>query len=269
MSGSSNEVSIADMVAQLHTLGVGDGDVLLVHTSFRAVRPVERGPAGLIEALVTAIGPEGTLVMPSWTGDDHEPFDPAETPAASDLGIVADIFWRLPSARRGRHPFAFAARGPKADLITADPLVLPPHQAESPIGRVLACDGRILLLGVNHDANTMVHLAEMLAGVPYRTPHHITVAGKHGPERIDYLENDHCCALFRTVDDWMKRHGLQRDGIVGHAPSRLMRSRDIIDTVVPKLKRDPLIFLHPPEFGCEDCDRARSGMRVEKTDGHS
>ena len=56
MPGSPKQVSIADMVAQLRTLGVQEGDVLLVHTSFRAVRPVERGPAGLIEALVTAIG---------------------------------------------------------------------------------------------------------------------------------------------------------------------------------------------------------------------
>ncbi len=257
---SRDEVSILEIVAQLNALGVHKGDVLLVHTSFRATRPIERGPAGLIEALVHALGSEGTLVMPSWTGDDDQPFDPATTPAAPNLGIVADIFWRLPSARRGRHPFAFAARGPKADLITTDPLVLPPHQQDSPVGRVLECDGRILLLGVNHDANTTIHLAELLAGVPYRIPHHITVAGENGPERIDYLENDHCCELFRSADDWLGQAGRQSEGIVGHAPSRLVRSRDLIDTVLPHLKRDPLVFLHPTDFDCEECARARAGI---------
>jgi aminoglycoside N3'-acetyltransferase len=68
---------------------VRDGGVLLVHTSSRAVRPVEGGPAGLIDALRDALGPTGTLVMPAWTGDDDHPLDPAATPASPDLGVVA------------------------------------------------------------------------------------------------------------------------------------------------------------------------------------
>ena len=85
-----------------------------MHTSFRAVRPVEGGPRGLIDAFRDALGPAGTLVMPSWTGDDETPFDPASTPASSDLGIVADTFWRLPGVVRSDHPFACAAAGPHA-----------------------------------------------------------------------------------------------------------------------------------------------------------
>lgn len=82
----------AEVSDQLRALGVETGGVLLVHTSFRAVRPVEGGPEGLIEALRAALGADGTLVMPSWTGDDDEPFDPAGTPVAPDLGVVADTF---------------------------------------------------------------------------------------------------------------------------------------------------------------------------------
>lgn len=253
-----DEVSIPDVVDQLHALGVREGDVVLVHTSFRSVSPVEGGPAGLIEALSRALGPSGTLVMPCWTGDDSRPFDPATTPASADLGIVAETFRHLPSVLRGRHPFAFAARGPKAAEIIADPLVLPPHQANSPVGRVLDHDGRILLLGVHHDANTTLHLAEILAGVPYRVPHHITVLEDGRPKRIDYLENDHCCALFQRADDWLKQRSMQSDGIVGHAPSRLMRSHDLIETVMPHLQRDPWVFVHPRESGCEECAQARA-----------
>ncbi|HEY8376409.1 MAG TPA: AAC(3) family N-acetyltransferase, partial [Nannocystis sp.] len=53
-----------ELARQLGALGVRKGGVLLVHTSFRAVRPVEGGPRGLIEALMMALGPAGTLVMP-------------------------------------------------------------------------------------------------------------------------------------------------------------------------------------------------------------
>ena len=82
-----------ELIEQLRALGVRPGGVLLTHTSFRATRPVEGGPLGLIEALRAALGPKGTLTMPSWTGDDDSPFDPRTTPAAADLGVVADTFY--------------------------------------------------------------------------------------------------------------------------------------------------------------------------------
>ena len=148
---------------QLRALGVKQGGVLLVHASFRAVRPIEGGPSGLIEALRDAVGSDGTLVMPSWSGDDDQPFDPMITPASPSLGVVADTFWRLPGVRRSEHVFAFAAVGPQAAAITADPLPLPPHIPESPVGRVQGLDGQVLLLGVGHDADTTLHLAEILA----------------------------------------------------------------------------------------------------------
>jgi len=76
-------LSRADVAGQLRTLGVKQGIVLLVHTSFRATRPLQGGPVGLIEALSEAVGPDGTLVMPSWPEDDDQPFDPlAPVPAA-------------------------------------------------------------------------------------------------------------------------------------------------------------------------------------------
>src|ERR1700746_1194381 len=86
-SGRKN-LSIAEVTTQLLALGVRPGGVLIVHTSFRAVRPLLRGPLGLIQALLSALGPAGTLVMPSWTGNDDEPFDSVTTRASPDLGII-------------------------------------------------------------------------------------------------------------------------------------------------------------------------------------
>src|SRR5918992_357853 len=189
-------VSKAELVEQLRALGVQEGGVLLVHTSFRAVRPVEGGPQGLIDALRTALGPTGTLVMPSWADDDSTPFDPATARANTDLGVVPDTFWRMPGVRRSNQFFAFAAAGPEAARITSDPLPVPPHRLESPVGRVYELDGQVLLLGVGHDADTTLHLAELLAGVPYRLPRYCTVLQDGRRVRIDYAENDHCCARF-------------------------------------------------------------------------
>lgn len=254
---SNVELRKSAVVEQLRTLGVQPGGVLLVHTSFRAVRPIEGGPQGLIEALQEAVGPDGTLVMPSWTGDSDEPFDPAATATDPDLGVTASLFWQRPDVVRSDHCFAFAASGPKAREIVSGPLPLPPHIPQSPVGQVHDQDGQVLLLGVNHDANTTIHLAELLADVPYRIPYYVTVLQNGRPMRIDYGENDHCCQRFTFVDDWLRDRGLQCEGIVGHAQARLMRSRDVVDVVQEHLAEDRLLFLHPEDFGCEECDLAR------------
>lgn len=250
-------MSVDEVAEQLRALGVREGGVLCVHTSFRAVRPIEDGPRGLIEALRIALGPEGTLVMPSWTGDDDTPFDPRTTPASGDLGVVADTFRRMPGVARSGHPFAFAALGPHAERVTAGPLPTPPHTPDSPIGRVHALDGQVLLLGVDHDADTTLHLAELLGGVPYRIPKHVTVLRDGRPARVDYGENDHCAEGFRLADGWLRGRGLQREGPVGHAHARLVRSRDVVDVAMERLSRDPFVFLHPAGAGCEACDEAR------------
>jgi aminoglycoside N3'-acetyltransferase len=257
------EVSRAEGADQLRELGVENGGVLLVHTSFRATRPVERGPVGLIEALRDALGPSGTLVMPSWSGDGDAPFDPLTTPVPPSLGVVADTFWRLPDVLRSNHCQAFAAAGPEAARVTSDPLPLPPHIPESPVGRVHDLDGQVLLLGVGHDADTTLHLAELLAGVPYRVPSYCTVLQDGLPVRINYGENDHCCERFAFADEWLRARGLQAEGRVGHAHARLARARDIVDLALEHLAGDPLLFLHPPGVGCEECDRARRSVRRE------
>ncbi|MFC4307853.1 AAC(3)-IV family aminoglycoside N-acetyltransferase [Steroidobacter flavus] len=250
-------MNIFETADQLRRLGVTRGGVLLVHTSFRAVRPIERGPLGLIDALCDVLGPEGTLVMPSWTELDDEPFDARTTPSAKDLGVVAQTFWRLPGVRRSDHFHAFAALGPQAEVITADPLPLPPHIPASPVGRVHDLDGQVLLLGVGHDANTTLHLAELIAGVPYRTPSYCTVLEHGRPTRIDYGENNHCCVRFALADDWLRARQLQAEGRVGQAHARLVRSRDLVSVALEYLSRDPLLFLHPVGAGCEECDEAR------------
>ena len=163
-----------ELVAQLRALGVREGGVLLLHSSFRAVRPVEGGPLGLIAALREALGPAGTLAMPSATGDDDAPFDPATTANREDLGIVASLFWQQPGVVRSAHFDAVAAIGPKAAWIAGGPFVLPPAAPGSAIDRIREAGGQVLLLGVGHDANTTLHLAELLGGAPYRSDFHYT-----------------------------------------------------------------------------------------------
>lgn len=244
---------------QLRTLGVRAGGVLLVHTSFRAVRPVEGGPLGLIRALRSALGPAGTLVMPTMT-DGATLFNPRSTPS-DGMGITAELFWRQPGVLRSTHPGgSFAAEGPLAARICAPQPLSPPHGPDGPVGRVHELDGQVLLLGVTHSENTMLHLAEAIAGVPYSISHPCVVEVDGVAKTIMIAETDHCCRGFRVADEGLRARDLQREGKVGNAQARLCNARDLVAVAVESLTANPLVFLCSPGTGCEECDKAHSSI---------
>jgi aminoglycoside N3'-acetyltransferase len=94
--------------------------------------------------------------------------------------------------------------------------------------------------------------------VPYGLPKHCTALRDGRPVRVEYLENDHCCARFAQADGWLRERGLQHEGRVGHADARLVRARDVVRVALEHLARNPLVFLHPAGAGCEECDEARA-----------
>jgi aminoglycoside 3-N-acetyltransferase len=251
-------ISRSELIEQLLAIGVRRGGVLLVHTAFSRVTPVQAGPRGLIAALQAAVGPNGTLVMPSMSDDDDYPFNPRMTPCRG-MGVVADTFWRLPGVLRSDSPHAFAAIGPRAVEITADHPVDVPHGLNSPVGHIYELDGQVLLLGVGHDANTTVHLAENMAGVRYRTPKYATILRDGQPIRYDYSEVDHCCQNFNLLDLWLEEEERQIRGIIGHAEARLVRSRDVVDVALSRLRENETVFLHPTGVDIE-CDEARASL---------
>jgi aminoglycoside 3-N-acetyltransferase len=237
--------------SQLSTLGVQPGAVLLVHT---ALSRVGASPGELIKALLAALGPTGTLVMPSMTDDDDIPFD-RTTASCRHVGLLADTFWRMPGVLRSDSPHAFAAKGPLAAHITEPHPVDIPHGVDSPPGRVYQLDGSVLLLGVGHDCNTTVHVAEAIAGVRYRQPKYATVLENGRAKRYEYGETDHCCERFSLLDAWLQHR--QKMGVIGKAHARLARSRDIVEAALARLRHDETVFLHPAGE-CAECDLARS-----------
>jgi aminoglycoside N3'-acetyltransferase len=243
------------LVAQLRALGLAEVPVVVVHSSLRAVGPVEGGPLGLIAALRAALSPEATLVMPSMSDDDERPFDTATTPCAA-MGVVADTFWRQPGVVRSDNPASFAAVGPLASVITAPHPIAPPHGIDSPVGRACALGGSVLLLGVDHSANTTMHLAESMAGVPYASRKECVVLRDGVLTRVAYEETDHCCENFQRVDAWLRDRGLLTEGTVGYGAARLARASDVVRVAVGALREDAFAFLHARGGGCEECDEA-------------
>jgi aminoglycoside 3-N-acetyltransferase len=119
--------------------------------------------------------------------------------------------------------------------------------------------GQVLLLGVEHDSNTTIHLCENLAGVRYRRDKYITILKDGMPTRFDYREIDHCCQNFSLVDSWLNERQLQHRGKVEHAEARLIYSQDIVSVMTEQLKMKETIFLHPKGFD-EECDDAWASL---------
>ncbi|MBN9385658.1 MAG: AAC(3) family N-acetyltransferase [Chitinophagaceae bacterium] len=175
----------ASLARQLRDGGLKTGTCVLVHTSMNNLGWIAGGPIGVIQALTDAIGPEGTLVMPSHTNYLTDPagwvmppvpanwidtirnempaYDPAISPT-KDMGAVAELFRTWPGVKRSLHPTcSFSAVGILADKIVADHFIEDPLGETSPLGKLYAEDAQILLLGVAFDVCTMLHLAEQRA----------------------------------------------------------------------------------------------------------
>ncbi|WP_225836299.1 aminoglycoside N(3)-acetyltransferase [Streptomyces sp. NK08204] len=183
--------------AQLRLLGVENGEILLVHSSLSALGWVNGGAVAVVHALLDALGPSGTLVVPTQTGDLSDPatwgnppvpeewwdsiratmppYDPLVTPSRG-VGVIPETVRTWPGALRSAHPqTSFAALGPHAREITDG------HAADcrlgerSPLARLERLGARVLLLGAGYDACTSFHLAE------YRTPAPLVEVGRPAP----------------------------------------------------------------------------------------
>lgn len=168
------------LVTGFGRLGVPAGAVLMVHSSLSAFGRVDGGVDTLIDALLTAVGPAGTLVVPSFTGQVRDPcpgadpLDPAVIRARADVALFDDQtptgMGALPSAvlsrpdrLRSRHPQAsVAAIGAAARQITEVQPLAYALGADSPFAAMYRLGAQILLLGVGHNRNSFLHHAETL-----------------------------------------------------------------------------------------------------------
>jgi len=66
-------ISFDNVLESLKSQGVGSGDLLIVHSSYKALKPTNLSPDQIIDALIKLIGEEGTLAMPAFRRFEEEP----------------------------------------------------------------------------------------------------------------------------------------------------------------------------------------------------
>jgi aminoglycoside 3-N-acetyltransferase len=162
--------SAAELYAALTQAGIRTGDAILVHSSMDGFAGFEGTVSNIIDVFQAAVGPEGTLLMPTISNSrsavefarSNRIFDPLRTP--SQVGLLSEIFRRSPGVLRSIHPtHSVAAWGANAGSWIKDHF-----QAETPCGRgspfyhLLKNDGKVVLAGTGIGTMTFFHCAEEL-----------------------------------------------------------------------------------------------------------
>jgi aminoglycoside 3-N-acetyltransferase len=224
-------VSKERLIADLRALGLASGMDVMVHSSLSRIGHVIGGAAAVIEALLAVIGPEGTLMMPSFNHRGARVFNPLTTPTTN--GAIPDAMWRRPEAVRSLHPtHAVSAIGPKAEAYCQGHLEAGIWAAGSPIGRLIHGGGFLLSLGVTHEASTAYHVAEMSVPCtcidPFGNIDRVVMPdGSVQEVRGLAWRAAKCPVPPSRLDETLDARGLQRHGKVGLADAALVRAYDL------------------------------------------
>ncbi|MEG0483072.1 MAG: AAC(3) family N-acetyltransferase [Acinetobacter sp.] len=179
---TSNPITIDRLIHDLQKLGLKHGDTVIVHSSLSALGWVNGGAIAVIKALLETVGSKGNVCMPahsshisdpanwnqppvpeSWiqTIRDTMPVFEATTTPTRDMGQIAELFRTWPKVVRSDHPFAsFCAIGPAAEEITKEHVLDDPFGEQSPLAKLYQLKAKVLLLGVDFNRCTALHLAE-------------------------------------------------------------------------------------------------------------
>jgi aminoglycoside 3-N-acetyltransferase len=237
------------------------GEIVIVHSSLSSLGWVCGGGIALIEALQEVITDKGTLIMPAHSGDYSEPkywenppvpeewyktirnempaYRPEITPTRG-VGAAPELFRSFPDVKRSAHPcLSFSAWGKKAEEITADHKLDYALGTNSPLAKIYERKGKILLIGVGHDSNTSLHLAEYMADHNLKIKIFGSSILKNG-ENVwaKYQDIEFNDDLFSAIGEEYEKENEYISTKIGLAEAKLFEQKDMVDFAVKWLEKN-------------------------------
>ncbi len=243
-------VIYGDIVSGLRGLGLRPGDRVLAHSSLSSFGYVEGGAGTVIDALLDVVGPDGTVLAPTLTGDEtlspaNPPrFDPRSSPCWT--GRIPETLRMRPDATRSLHPtHSVAAIGRDAESLTREHILsLTPCDEHSPYGKLAGLpNGYVLLIGVSCQSLTILHHVEEIAGVDYHMQGdlcraELIVEGRP-VYRHYFLHRYGTPRNFGVLEPLIAERGLQTETMVGRARLRLISAPGLVDVALRCLRANP------------------------------
>lgn len=242
----------------LRSLGLKEGMVVIVHSSLKSLGWVSGGPVAVIQALMDVVTKDGTIIMPTQTGEYSDPslweappvpkswveiiknkmpaYEPEITPTRG-MGIIVETFRKFPGVIRSSHPQnSFAAWGKEAEEIIENHSLNYSLGEESPLARIYDLDGWILFLGVSYDSNTSFHLSEYRSGLAKECKGEAPIIkdGKRVWTEFNDIEFD--TDVFEDMGSDFEKDNEIKIRFIGSAKSKLFKQRLAVDYATQWLK---------------------------------
>ena len=246
-------LTFEELIEGFRNLGVAEGDTLLVHSSYKSLGEVDGGPQAVVRGLETALGAEGTLIMPTFNFDFNQgkPWDVRKT--RSKMGALTEVVRTDPRAKRVFHPFySFAILGKHAEML-GSLRYKSAYERNSVFGRLRDLDGKIMVIGLSYNNSmTFFHHIEQMEGVDYRFLKQFTgeVTDENGNTYTDTFE-----MLVREIDKgvmtmvdpmWalMEEAGVIQSAKIGEADVKLMKANEVYEFTAREMKQDPHLLYY-------------------------
>jgi aminoglycoside 3-N-acetyltransferase len=239
-----------DLIERFRSLGLREGNIVIIHSSFKSFGGVEGGPQTVIDALLKVLGKEGTLIMPTFNFDwcEESPngvFDLGNTP--SKMGILTEIVRKMPGAKRTLHPFySFAIYGKFADKLSKTDN----HDSfgkDSIFAKIHELNAWIMIIGLTYNQSmTFFHYIEQQEGVDYRFMKDFSgwIIANGGRYRDTYkmLVRDINKGAMTAVDpmgEVLEKRGVVKIRKIGQSLVKLMRVKDVYKITAEEMKNNP------------------------------
>lgn len=252
-----------DLIAELRTIGITEGDTVLVHSALSKIGYLKDGPRTLVAALLETVGNTGNILMPTSPNNKRqldyikelEVFDVQETP--SRLGAVTEYFRKLPEAKRSIHPTEpVACIGPDTEyFVDAHFGQLTPYNENSPFYRVAEKNGKILMIGVTLDnAGTNLHCLEDAVTdfkfpIYYHEIQKVKIRDYEGNEQVveTKIHNPEW-SVKRKCDELIpifEKRGVLKKVQVGEAETLLIDARKMLDVMIDAYEKNGITMYTP------------------------
>ena len=227
---------------------------LFVHSSLRAIGPVDNGGEGVLDALMEYMN-EGLLVLPAHTwefiNDSNNVFDPWNDMTC--VGTLPNLFLRRANTFRSLHPtHSVAAYGREAEAyVSGEEYATTPCSRTGCYGKLYDRRAKILFLGCSLKTNTFLHAVEEWNNVPYRItrePKNFYIKMKDGrllPMSVRCHDDSvypHVSETYDKMEPPFLHLGIAKKGRIGKAKSFLCDAVGMADLVSRYLSIKPHLF---------------------------
>jgi aminoglycoside 3-N-acetyltransferase len=263
-----------ELATDFRKLGLKAADTVMLHASVRAVGEVAGGPDHIHLALKSVLTSEGTLMMyascPRYYDEvgrgnltmeqereirEKLPvFNPLTARSARDNGALVEFLRTYPDSRVNCHVSRFVFWGKQSDRLMSSQPWNYALGSDSPLERFLMLDGKIVLLGSDHDAVTFLHYVEHVADIPGKRIVRYEVPVMENGRRVwrameefdtsgDGVHANWPDRFFAKIVDTLLSRTENNGALVGKARTYVLSARELLDFALPLMKAvaaDPL-----------------------------